>query len=305
MGLSLRTRASFAVQRLRGPNDYHPTPFSQMGAYLRVAVIATPGMISLRRRRSHLRALRDAYGSRSGACLILAAGPSSSLVTIDYLDYFKACGGRVMSFNGTSAIPALSYVDPDYLLLADPAYFDARIQEELPPSSPVRGDLARAKEFRGDLFVPISKLDRVPPTQGRVVPFVFDGLEGWTSNIDPTRRRGYSGLSVLAAIALATYMGHKPILLSGVEMSQPSYLRVGDLNESYLLPHHAYGGEGSHALRLRDGPATLLADVARCLADFDLFRDRDVVNVSGPGSLVHQFPRACLWAPSSATRTRE
>jgi hypothetical protein len=236
-------------------------------------------------------------GTFSGPALVIASGPSASLASGRFVEWFSFCGGSVFGLNGFANLPAFEVRDPDILVLADPMYFPTHDSPDLVPTEALRRDIERTSRFLGRLFVPFEKLSGSPDSSADVVPFDFRGLEGWSKSIRPTAPRGYSGLTSYAALAIALYLGHSPVFLLGFDNSFAHRLEVGADNRVRVVHQHAYSEEDRDWTPLTTMD-NILANVALCLYDLRLFGGNDVVNLGGQFSLVDTFPRASPWTPS-------
>lgn len=285
------------VLSLPSYNGLNSTLTSVMSARLRTLAIFAHGRVSRQRRKrlrfEDLKALRS---SLPNGAMVIAAGPSAIDVTKNGIQWMRLNGRSIWALNGVATHDWSKEFPPEYIVLADPLHFPRAPQSsaKLPPE--VMRDLRYLETFTGTLFVPHAKLEYLTETPASVIPFNFEGLEGLTSNIDPTRPRGYSGLTAYAALALALYVCNGDILLSGYDSSWSRFLQVDDLNRVVIGSHHSYDDD-STIWEPMVGIGDALANCARCLKDLEMFPGDRVVNLGGRSSMVDHFPRASVWVP--------
>lgn len=253
------------------------------------------------RRRSDLKGLLTqldlAQGSRSGPAVVLGAGPSANRLTAGQVEYIRTLGGALFAMNGFSRLTLAESVRPDYWVLADPAYYQDEVVRRSVNETTVQHDLAYLSETPElTLLIPHEQYDHRPTLPGSVLCFNFSGLEGISTKTNPVKPRGYSPLTALAATAIALHLGYQPVALLGLDFSYIRSLVVDDVGVTYMAADHAYDS-APHYHQVPMRPHQVLADVSRCLRDFDLFRGACIVNWGGEDSLIDAFPRASPWAP--------
>lgn len=204
-----------------------------------------------------------------------------------------------MGSNGFASVENALGASADYLVLADPAYFDSADPGE--ESAAVVRDRAMARTFEGTLFVPAAK--EAPPESGSrtTIYFEFDGLEGFGWRADPTRPRGFSGVTILSAISIGLYLGYGPIYICGIDYDYFRTFQMDGLNRIVVGRSHHFEESESYWNAMGKDMADVLFDAARILRDLRNFASRDVVNLGGPSSLVDCFPRACPWRPTPSS----
>jgi len=201
-----------------------------------------------------------------------------------------------MLSNGAAALPPEWISQEDYLVLADPAYF-GDVSDGGLASEDVSRDRLLLSQFPGRVFMPAAKERPGTLSSEQVIHFNFEGLEGFGSGIDPTRPRRYSGVTVLAAISVALYLGHAPVLLCGVDHDYLRFMHLDGLNRVHVMGAHFYEEPGKQWDAPGKDMADILYDTARILRDMRLFLGQPVVNLGGETSFVDLFPRACPWYP--------
>ena len=284
-------------------NSYNEFPAGVTGivvARLRTLLVFAYGRRRYPRTRQRVKRLRSMKGSCQGPLLVLGAGPSLEALSPEWLTYFREQGGMVMGSNGFAYVEATLGASADYLVLADPAYFDSAGQGD--ESAAVERDRAMARAFEGTLFVPAAK--EVPLGRGsrRTIYFEFDGLEGFGWRADPTRPRGFSGVTILSAISIGLYLGYGPIYVCGIDYDYFRTFQMDGMNRIVVGRSHYFEESESYWNAMGKDMADVLFDAARILRDLKNFASCDVVNLGGPSSLVDSFPRACPWRPKPSSQ---
>jgi hypothetical protein len=130
--------------------------------------------------------------------------------------------------------------------------------------------------------------------------FYFDDreLSAWTKNTNPTKPRGYVGLTLYKALAFAIFLGYEKIYVLGMDNTQFMAHR-SDLQNSILLrSNHAYTSrleneiesvETNFSERTLDGMAGFFTTYSHIFADLRKFRG-PVYNLD-QFSLTTAFPK--------------
>lgn len=247
-----------------------------------------------RRRDADLAGLRSLRGcGRGREALVVAGGPSTSLLDAEKVVARQREGMQVFVVNMYCTSPLAEVVVPDYYVLADPDFF-ATGRETIDPEleSPWRY-IAR----RG--VIPVIPVGSEVPIEGTRMPVHFDniGLQGWSRNIVPTKARGYSSMVAYNALAVALFLDYSKVYIAGIDNDLFRRLYRDEdrlLRYSSGTHHHPTDwtdhvvGQTAEGNIYRGGVAAYFENVGRVFGELALFRDDRVVHVDR-NTLVDDF----------------
>jgi hypothetical protein len=256
-----------------------------------LAQFAGNELVHGRKARPRIVRLRQRAGAYRGhGALVIALGPSLRKLDLPSALGWRERGDVILAINGYDRTELAPVLPPTHYVLADPAYF---VQVDcMPLTHRATWDYVRGTPGM-TVVLPAHRDPPIDLPDSDVLYFNGFGLEGWTRSIDPTRPRGYLGMTAYIAIALAGYFECDPIRIIGVDNTLYQNARLDPLNRPVLMgKHHAYDEDGVFPLpQYRHGVAALFQDTARLFADLHMFSHLPVINLD-PDTLVDAFPRA-------------
>lgn len=187
-------------------------------------------------------------------------------------------------------------VVPDFYALCDPVFFQAG----------ECGELADAVQDVWHYLSTSGRTSRLILPSGRAAPdgirnqtlwFNNLGLEGWSSNVNPLRARGYSSMVAYSSLSIALFLGYDRVYVAGIDNNMfRSLERSSDGKFRYGSGTHHYPSVVNRAevgnTRGRDFyPSSMAAyfeDVARLFAELHLFSSDRIRHLDSE-SLVDAF----------------
>lgn len=167
-------------------------------------------------------------------CLIIANGPSANNIDFDKIRSLQCKGDLEVIVMNYLLIDKMfqDNLNPDYIVLSDPAC--------IPGIGGVNTDVLWK-------YIDLNNLITITPTDWHYRIKCKDGclhfndisLEGISSNILPTKARGFPSLTALKALAIAYYLNYKKIFLLGYDNSWFLKLKVISDNSIMLESNHA------------------------------------------------------------------
>ena len=245
------------------------------------------------RRDADLAGLRSLRGcGRGREALVVAGGPSASLLDPEKVAARQREGMQVFVVNMYCTSPMAEVVVPDYYVLADPEFF-AMGSEMIDPqfTSPWR------YIARHGVIPVIPAGSEVPIRTRRPVHFDNIGLQGWSGNILPTKARGYSSMVAYNALAVALFLDYSKVYVAGIDNDMFKRLYRDEdrlLRYSSGTHHHPADwtdhvvGQTAEGNMFRGGVAAYFENVGRVFGELALFRDDRVVHVDH-NTLVDDF----------------
>ena len=195
------------------------------------------------REMAKLSELKGAKTDRTA--IVIGNGPSQGLISAELLQEFKKAGNEIIAVNFWHLNTGLSKVVPEYLVISDPATLaDPKLNISIRDSTRAGNEtfLQYLKTHESiKLFVPIGRVNYFKRIFGesRVLGFVDTEMRWLSSNIDPRFPRGYLGMTLYKALALAIHIGYKQIYLIGMDNTYPRDLFCDSNNRILSIDRHA------------------------------------------------------------------
>lgn len=245
-----------------------------------------------RRRLMSTRGLRGTCGSQEA--LIIATGPSALGLDTHAALKMQARGGKIFALNFYNEMTLSEKVIPDFYVLTDPRWFDQASSD-----GRIEATWNYIKENSGIVIVAPATIEHIPLAVERSCVFVNTiGLDGWTRNTDPTRARGYVGLTAFAAMAIAQFMGFSSIFLCGFDSDAFRSIVLDESGDVALAANHGYAENSTTKLLPIDSVGEALEFYARHFYDLKLFEQERFINLD-PSSLVQSIRSGRLLASDS------
>lgn len=189
-----------------------------------------------RGRLEPLRAMKNRFGNLDA--LIIAGGPSASKINPREVARLQKSGHlHVFAMNRffDSALGRL--IIPDFYVLSDPAnspngYLNSwgnEISQKYPETV-----LFTPTHWKQQTFA-------LNPPSDKNIFFENRSLEGFGRGTSPLRLRGYLGLTALATMAIADFMGYRKIAIIGLDGTSVFSAEIDKQNRIFLAPHHHEG----------------------------------------------------------------
>jgi hypothetical protein len=221
--------------------------------------------------------------------LVLANGPSLSTLNVSRVLEKQSNGQlEIFTMNNFCTTTLGARITPNFYVLSDPQHHpdsNSNVSKQL------WNYLAKAQ----GVTILIPRSWAIPEKFSRLSVAYFEdrSLEGITKNIDPRKARGYSSLTALKALALATFIGYSKIYVLGLDNSLFKGLQVTEENRILEKANHAPGGSTLQVADLTSEYPNGLADYFYGLAVAtlqlkDLFRKAPIYNLS-PNSFTDAF----------------
>jgi len=193
----------------------------------------------------------------------------------------QVAGGQVFALNFYNECHFSDELVPNFYVLTDPRWFS-----QLDDDSRVQATWEYIRRHPSVTLVAPATVEVGPLYSGTKCIYVNTiGLDGWTRNTNPTRARGYVGLTAYTAMALAQFMGFEPIYLCGFDSDAFRGIVLDDDLQVGLAPHHAYREHAFARLLPIKSVDAALEFYARHFHDLQLFDLDRFVNLT-PNSLL-------------------
>ena len=226
-----------------------------------------------RRRLISTRRLQGTQGSKEA--LVIATGPSALALDTQAAMRMQAKGGKIFALNFYNELTLSKKVVPDFYVLTDPRWFDQSSVD-----GRVEATWNYIKENPGIVVVVPATVEHIPLVEERSCIYINAiGLDGWTKSTDPTRPRGYVGLTAYSAMAMAQFMGFNPIFLCGFDSDAFRSIVVDKSGDVALAANHGYAEDSMTKLLPIDSVGEALEFYARHFHDLELFDQKRFVNL--------------------------
>lgn len=241
---------------------------------------------------NELKQLQKLGGTKKGLpCFVFGNGPSLKILDIPKFNDFRLkTSAELFVVNNFLASEMARYVNPDHLVLSDPASFCDDYIAAL---------RANGIEKRVDtLWIPAGKNleEKIKPKNLLYFNDRDSRLTG-RRNVNPVRPRGYVSMTAYKALAVAVYLGFDPIYLLGIDNSYLDKVRVDLHNRVFRTDSHfdseAYPDDASRDYWPADQGydlGSLLRAYAKLFEDLKLFPANRIRHLD-PNSLVDAFPK--------------
>jgi hypothetical protein len=187
-----------------------------------------------------LRSTAQLKDSKKGRiALVLGNGPSIRKINIRKVALEQQNKLDVFAVNWYPLTETGKLLTPDYLVLSDPAMKPNNLKD---PRCAQLWNLL-SEDVQTKIVVPTSWskfFHRDSTLNSRIIYFNDLGLEGVSTNVTPTKPRGYLSLTVYKALAMATHFGFDDIFILGVDNTMFHGLSVTVNNEIMVGDHHFY-----------------------------------------------------------------
>lgn len=232
--------------------------------------------------------------NRGLPALIIGNGPSQNCLTIEQIKRLKEYGAKIFVMNSFDKTSISSEFSPDYYFLLDPIYEDE--------SNPERSKTLRYIEENARTTLIVSSLSDIDLGENSRTLYINGisavGLWKRTSPILPnTHPQGV----LFSALELASYFGHSPIYVTGVDNSFYMHHFHNQCGEIFVQSKglHSYFNEESEKLPVIPYLTRSMADVLYAHAVFlrdlkEFGSDKNVVNVGLSDFTNDAFPFGCL-----------
>lgn len=226
--------------------------------------------------------------------LIIGNGPSQNSLTIEQIGRLKACGAKIFvmnSFNKTSISLEFS---PDYYFLLDPNYENE--------GDPERTTALEYIEANANTTLIVSSLSDIDPGgNSRILHINGISAVGLWKRNSPILPNTHPQGVLFSALELASYLGHSPIYVTGVDNSFYLHHFHNQGGEIFVQSRglHSYFDEESERWPVIPYLTRSMADVLYAHAVFlrdlkEFGKNKNVVNVGLADFTNDAFPFGCL-----------
>jgi hypothetical protein len=251
----------------------------------------------LAKHRTHYFSLLRLRKSKNCSAIVIGNGPSQGYLTKKCLQNFRDDGGSIYSVNYWNKNQSLASIAPDYLVISDPGTL----------ANPAEMSLSRERYLDNEallsylhknpyiaVFCPFARVDYIISLIGEKRVFGFCDVEiRWiSSNINPLFPRGYLSMTLLKALSLSIFLGHKKIFVIGMDNTYPRNLYCD--SENHIINHEIHAGVPDYISDFSSMFPTiasymqemlfLFGDITRC------FSNKPVINLD-PYSLTDAFKK--------------
>lgn len=279
-------------------------------------LLRTASMFLIRRvlqssgRETALRQLKDlAGGATDRDILVIGSGPSSSSLNVPEVLRRQRDGSLlVIATNYFLSSSIGKQITPDYLVWSDEVFHPrnrgrdtAWADKAFFPNSRNFDEewerLEAAREVK--VISPWHWKKAVDQTaiSGRVLYFDDESLEGLSTNINPTKPRGYQGSTGIKALAIALHMKPRECFIIGIDLSNFVAISIDEDNRILRGTSHISGADSGTqdvtAYSL-NGVSDLIYSAASELRYVSTLFPKEGVTNLGKGSLVDAFKRVSV-----------
>ena len=241
--------------------------------------------------------LSSLRGGAKNKAMVIGNGPSQGYITPEILSKFKSNGHSIYAVNFWHKNKALESIAPDYLVISDPATLadPSKINvgsDRKKDNNDLIDYLKKNKDIK--ILCPFEKVIYIKGIFGVDRIYGFCDLEvRWVSkNIDPRYPRGYLSMTLLKALGLASFIGHKKMYVIGMDNTYPRNIYCDENN--HVINHEVHAGQEDSIIDFNP----LLPSMAVALQEYlYIFSDTQkcfgglpVLNLD-PYSLTDAFPK--------------
>lgn len=298
--------------RIAGWPGYQQVPQSEFKDKLKMKVRALLSLLSETLRmesfvRDRIRVTRHLRGSYKGETLLIGNGPSANSLTIEQINRFRSCGGKIAVMNSFFRMPLSKLILPDFYFIGDPEFW-----------SPVHeANMSFGENFVNYIstFAPnctIVQPAHQPPIISGHPKYLFAdgrsvaGLIKWSR---PDKPWGLPSSIAMVAIATLKFLGFSRIYFTGLDSNMHNHFFIDYKNQINFDTNTYYSySDGTRSGDRQETGATgvqpVINDPIRHMADLlyaqgiflnDLYSlCNDICINVGSDSTNDAAPRACL-----------
>ena len=226
--------------------------------------------------------------------LIIGNGPSQNTLTIGQITRLKENGASVFVMNGFNKTSIGGKFSPDYYFLLDPAYGEGENPERL-------SALDYLEKNSSTVLVVSTVADFNLDNPARILHVNGISATGLWQKNSPILPNTHPQGVLFSALELASYLGHSPIYVTGIDNSFYLHHFHNQLGEVYVQSRglHSYADEEADKWPTIPYLTRNMSDVLYAHAVFlrdlrEFAKDRAVANVGLTDITNDAFPFSCL-----------